>query len=648
VPQGPDRDDRAARGRDLAGREGADLLAALGHAAEPLPDGTLLLLDGAGPVAVAVVREPPGREAAAPRRDGLSPVSRALVRADAAGLDWVVAVRGDRLRLHPARAGGRGRTGTYVEARASLLGIADPSLLPFLFSPEALRPGGAVPRLLDASRAVADRLSRALHGRIRGRALPLLAGGVVAAGGLADQTADDLDRAHRTALTILLRLLVLGFAGAAGLPDRAGGPDGAPTLTGLTRRIAARGRPPASGTGLWDDASHLWSAVAEGGPLATLRLPDAIMEPALRDVLLDGCEPVDFGALPVRELGAIYEGLLETELSVAGQDLALDARGSHWPARGAAAVVVPRGEVYLHDRSGARKASGSYFTKGFVVEHLLDQALAPALEDHLARLRVLGEADAARAFFDFRAVDAAMGAGHFLVAALDRIERAFLGYLAEPDAPGAAGARAEIAALGEAAARRGADPEEIEDAAILRRIVAERCLYGVDLNPLAAELGRLATGLHAHVPGLGAPALARTLVVGDALVGIGSLDEVEDALGGALPPGDASDELEAWCDVIAARRIDPSIPDPAEVREAGPVREHPARRRAADVLDGLQALHFPVAFPEVFLRRRSGFDVVLGNPPWQEPTVEDHAFWARHFRACAACAKRIWRPRASA
>ena len=42
-------------------------------------------------------------------------------------------------------------------------------------------------------------------------------------------------------------------------------------------------------------------------------------------------------------------------------------------------------------------------------------------------------------------------------------------------------------------------------------------------------------------------------------------------------------------------------------------------------------LHFPIAFPEVFLRSRPGFDVILGNPPWQEATVEEHAFWARNF-----------------
>ena len=45
----------------------------------------------------------------------------------------------------------------------------------------------------------------------------------------------------------------------------------------------------------------------------------------------------------------------------------------------------------------------------------------------------------------------------------------------------------------------------------------------------------------------------------------------------------------------------------------------------------LSAVHFPVAFPEVFLRARPGFDVILGNPPWEKVRVEEHAFWARHF-----------------
>ena len=44
------------------------------------------------------------------------------------------------------------------------------------------------------------------------------------------------------------------------------------------------------------------------------------------------------------------------------------------------------GQVYIHNQSGQRKATGSYFTKQFAVEHLLDTALEPAIDAHLARV----------------------------------------------------------------------------------------------------------------------------------------------------------------------------------------------------------------------------------------------------------------------
>ena len=44
---------------------------------------------------------------------------------------------------------------------------------------------------------------------------------------------------------------------------------------------------------------------------------------------------------------------------------------------------------------------------------------------------------------------------------------------------------------------------------------------------------------------------------------------------------------------------------------------------AANYLSDLNPIHFPIAFPEVFLRKRSGFDVIIGNPPWEEATIED-------------------------
>ncbi len=72
--------------------------------------------------------------------------------------------------------------------------------------------------------------------------------------------------------------------------------------------------------------------------------------------------------------------------------------------------------------------------------------------------------------------------------------------------------------------------------------------------------------------------------------------------------------------------------DPAkwhEIRDRLPgSKEH---RAAAKRLDGLHTFHFPVAFPEVFLRERPGFDVIVGNPPWEKTQVEEHEFWCRHM-----------------
>jgi hypothetical protein len=47
-------------------------------------------------------------------------------------------------------------------------------------------------------------------------------------------------------------------------------------------------------------------------------------------------------------------------------------------------------------------------------------------------------------------------------------------------------------------------------------------------------------------------------------------------------------------------------------------------------MNELKPFHFPVSFAEVFLRDRAGFDVILGNPPWEEATLEEDRFWNRY------------------
>ena len=336
-----------------------------------------------------------------------------------------------------------------------------------------------------------------------------------------------------------------------------------------------------------------------------------------------------------------------------------------------------------------RKSSGSYYTKPFAVEHLLDGALEPALTDHFSRLNALDDMDAAEAFFDFRVADIAMGSGHFLIAAIDRIEKRMADYLAERNLPGI---RRELDNLRAAALKELGDlgkSMRIEDGQLLRRLIARRCIYGVDLNSIAVQLARLAVWIHTFVPGLPLSILDHNLVHGNALIGIGNLTEIEDKLtqpsfsrkeakskqrtsplfsvnaesllGKAAEPlrrlanindaslqdiataraaleeaSDAVRNTHALCDLLTARHIS----DDVKVTQY-PIVNWDINQDDADELEEVQlarrdtgdlhVLHFPIAFPEVFLRDRPGFDVILGNPPWDKVRIEEHVFWARHF-----------------
>jgi hypothetical protein len=689
--------------RKIAARKGHDLLGGLGFKVERLDNLTLLLRGGERRAALAVLLDPAEiPEAGTVRFNNLSPVSYALAKADAESLPWVVVLHGDRLRLYPTGVGigvgRRGRTETYVEVQTSLLADEHLAYLWLLFSAEALDAKGAVTEVLDASKRFAGDLAVQLRERIYKEVVPRLARAIADARQLRNPSAEQLDLTYRMALTVLFRLLFIAYAEDRDLlPYRTNDAYRRRSLKQKAQELAdakIKGLPLAAGSAHWEEVERLFRAVnignsewgvpaydgglfttdkavaPAGAALAGITLPDAVFEPVLEQLLLiDTPErslgPVDFRALGVREFGTVYEGLLESELSVADIDLAVDAKGSYVPHRGRQTVEVPRGTIYIHDRSGSRKSSGSYFTKSFAVEHLLDRALEPALDDHLKRLDALSEADATEALFDFRVADIAMGSGHFLVAAIDRVERRIADYLNRRPLPGA---QRELGNLREAAEKQlgpEASHVPIEDAQLLRRLIARRCIYGVDLNTLAVELARLSIWIHTFVPGLPLTVLDHNLVHGNALVGIGTIDEIrnrfeesatslfpvdaDNLLGQAKQPltrlaklADASLKdvdaarcameearlvmapTRALCDIIIAEPLAPKIRFQPENwdKEKHQIHKSEAARQAATALAGLYPLHFPAAFPEVFLRRSPGFDVVVGNPAEPENEIE--------------------------
>ena len=717
APQRPDWEEARRKAKAALGRRDRDLLSALGFQVERLDNLTELLRSGDRRTALAVMlRETESPEAGIARFNSLSPVSYALAKADAENLQWVVLVQGNRLRLYStvldAGVGRRGRTETFVECQPSLLADEHLPYLWLLYSAEALAPQGSLNQILSDSQRFAGDLAERLRDRIYVEVVPILAQGIATARAIEQPGPTELERTYEMALTVLFRLLFIAYAEDRDLlPYRFNEVYRRRSLKQKAQELAdsiAAGAPITDGTFHWQEVSLLWQAVAignrdwgvpaydgglftedenvsrAGAELAGIVLPNAAFEVALRALLVtetaEGVPgPVDFRSLGVREFGTIYEGLLESELALADADLKLNRKGAYVPAREGDPVDVEAGNIYLHNRSGVRKSSGSYYTKHFAVEHLLDGALEPALSEHLSRLGVMDDTDAAEAFFDFRVADIAMGSGHFLIAAIDRIEKGMADFLARRELPGV---RRELAGLREAALRELgelADVATIEDGQLLRRLIARRCIYGVDMNALSVQLARLAVWIHTFVPGLPLSVLDHTLLRGNSLVGVGTVEDIrkkfveakdsltlfavdaEGLLGEAAAPlrrlanindatlqdiaaareaireaREAISRTEALCDLIAAGPIssDKEVVNFAfedwEQRKDDPdtYRAVCAARRT---LEGLQVLHFPIAFPEVFLRERPGFDLILGNPPWQEATVEEHAFWARHF-----------------
>ena len=723
VPKRPDWKAATEKAKKAIGKNGGELLTGLGFRAERLDNLTQVLYGGTGkhPTALALLLDQTeSPEAGTARFNSLSPVSYALAKADEEKLPWVIMVQGSRIRLYPTEVGkgvGRkGRTETFVECHTSLLADQDLAYLWLLFSSDALQTNGTFAEILNLSKRFAGDLAKDLRERIYNQVVPALATGIARARHMRNPTAADLDFTYQMALTVLFRLLFIAYAEDRDLlPYRHNEAYRSRSLKQKALELADAIRKrtePAEGDAHWQECRMLFYAVAKGNPewgvpeyngglftddasvsevgaaLAKITLPNSIFDVALRGLLvIDTAEgvpgPVDFRALGVREFGTIYEGLLESELSVAETDLVVDKKGSYVPVtqpKGKDKVKQPpevrQGDIYLHNRSGSRKSSGSYYTKDFAVEHLLDKALEPALDDHLQRLSAMGEADATEAFFDFRVADIAMGSGHFLVAAIDRIEKRFAEYIGKRQLPGL---QAELMALRSAAKKELGDMAEhmaIEDGQLLRRLIARRCIYGVDLNNLSVQLSRLSIWIHTFVPGLPLSLLDHNLVHGNALVGVGTVDEIlqkfqeagvglfavdaENLLGEAAQPlrklaklADATIKdirigrnvmeearlaigpTKALCDIIiaqpiAGKDIQFQFGEWSKLRLN--IQGNIALLKSRELLEGLYPLHFPVAFPEVFLRaRRPGFDVILGNPPWEEIKAEERSFWTRHF-----------------
>lgn len=354
---------------------------------------------------------------------------------------------------------------------------------------------------------------------------------------------------------------------------------------------------------------------------------------------------VNYAALDVEELGSVYESLLEYHPQI-------DSSGP-----------LPRFQLAY---GSERKTTGSYYTPPELVAELIRSALEPALQERLSQAKTREEKE--QAILSLRVLDPAAGSGHFLLAAARRLGKELARTRTGEDEPA---------------------PERVREA--IREVVAH-CIYGVDKNPLAVELCRVALWLEAHCEGKPLTFLDHHIKCGDSLVGVMDLGVLEEGIPDEVFDPASADDRDVARQLKKRNRkerlargqlrlpFDPQaiLPTLAEQEKAiGAIpddsaehvrqkkqqyashQQDPQRQRLIQacnlwtaaffqrlqdsrapsvittntLLDHLdrradpraiaqgEALasqhlffHWPLEFPEVFAN--SGFDVVLGNPPF--------------------------------
>lgn len=406
--------------------------------------------------------------------------------------------------------------------------------------------------------------------------------------------------------------------------------------------------------------------------LHEMKIGDAYVAKAIDLIARESVRFIDYSTLGTRQLGSIYEGLLEYKLKVAEEDIAaVKEKGREkWVSKKDAQGKkifdeVAAGEIYLVTDRGGRKATGSYYTPDYIVKYIVRNTLDPIIEEKHKGWTM--DRPFLHDILDIKVLDPAMGSGHFLVEACE-----FL-------------ANKLVEAWGEA------QPEELDseelaehDVHWARREVVRNCIYGVDLNPMAVELAKLSMWLETVAANKPLTFLDHHLKVGNSLIGAGvknikslpAKDKKEEAEKGTKQPtlwdftvkshfdkllekygefaAHPDDDLktvkqkEQEYDALQKSELNRRMHEIANVwvstyfgivplpdeyadlqNEINPEnfpdwsewREQEWFKQAQEIANEKRFFHWELEFPEIFYekgtsKRNPGWDVVMGNPPY--------------------------------
>lgn len=188
---------------------------------------------------------------------------------------------------------------------------------------------------------------------------------------------------------------------------------------------------------------------------------------------------VDFSVLEVRHLGTIYEGLLEYKLKSTKEEIVVPLLSDKKKTR---KLLI--GDLYLVNDKGERKASGSYYTPDYIVESIVKYTVGPLLDEiYKEKISLV---DKIKKTLLLRVLDPAMGSAHFLVEVISYMNGRIEDLIQE-----------EIEEIQKKSNRRSKALQDLEnllkdaEEGKYKRIIAKRCIYGVDKNPMAVELAKL-------------------------------------------------------------------------------------------------------------------------------------------------------------
>ena len=478
--------------------------------------------------------------------------------------------------------------------------------------------GGPAPieRVLETSARHGAAVSRALRiGVIE--AVGLLLSGLLASKKRA-LSAERLAAGFDESLTLVYRVLFLLFAEARGLV-----PNWHPvyrdgyTIESLRDLLERPDGQSGDGVrGLWETLQAIARLAHKGCHAGTLVVPafnGRLFSPAhtpmaerctmsdqiAREALLAlstapsvgkrGRARIDYRDLGVEQLGAVYESVLDYEPALAEP-----------MSKGTPRPLLRRGG----DR---RKTTGSFYTPQSITDYLVRRTLHP-----------LVAGASAPQILNLRVVDPSMGSAAFLVAACHYLAGAY-----------------------ERALVRDGDfhPGEIDEAARagFRRQIAQRCLYGVDLNPTAVQLARLSLWLATLAAGKPLTFLDHHLTVGDSLLGASLLDVARrpppgpsgsHAASRDMPLLDAADLEPSLAAIVAERRWISDTPDEAldvvreKERRLDQIRKHHRWKALADLWCACWMWPDPARAPDAAVFASLSDAVVRGKTGLPEHTAE--------------------------